>query len=317
VKLKQITEEKKATLTIAAMKAEGQAVDALYAKELALTGLTLTKKQQIRNKELAFNDGIALKTLEVQVKAAEASAKAWEATTKTINSAFDSQISGLLHGTTSLGQATKNVLATMTEDLIKFFVNQGLLSAEDLARHSAMKLGILASDESTQAAATGAHATGAAAQKAIDSSTIFADDSRAAAGAYAAMAGIPIIGPELGSAAAAAAYGGALAFNSFDAGAWTIRHDQLALVHQNELIMPAAEAGAFRSMLSSGRGGGAGGGDGGGPNVAIHLTVNIHTLTLDGASVNQFWRNNQRGMMRAVDEAVRHGAHLGLKRIGA
>jgi hypothetical protein len=30
-------------------------------------------------------------------------------------------------------------------------------------------------------------------------------------------------------------------------------------------------------------------------------------------SVDQFWRNNQRGMMRAIEEAVRHGVHLGLR----
>jgi hypothetical protein len=218
----------------------------------------------------------------------------------------------LLRGTTSWGQATKNVLATMTEDLIKYSVNEGLLSAENLARHSAMNLGILTSDETTQVAATGAHAAGAAAQKAIDSSTIFADASRVAAGAYAAMAGIPIIGPELGAAAAAASYAGALAFNSFDIGAWTVPHDQLAMVHRNELVMPAAEAGAFRDMLS----GGGARGDGGGSNVSVTPTTHFHVSAIDGASVDQFLRNNQRGMMRSIDEAVRHGAHLGLRSLG-
>jgi hypothetical protein len=48
-----------------------------------------------------------------------------------------------------------------------------------------------------------------------------------------------------------------------DIGAWDTPQNQLAMVRKNELVMPAPEAGAFRSMLSGAAqgGGGSGGGD--------------------------------------------------------
>ena len=314
VKLKEITEDKKAALAIAALKREEQAVDALFAKELALAGLSLTQKQQITDKAQAYDDRAAKEVFAEQAKAAEASAKAWDAATKTINSAFDSQIGGLLHGTTSWEQASKNVLATLTEDTLKYFLNRGMLYTENLAKHAAMNLGILASDTSTQAAATGAHAAGAAAQKAIDTTTIVGDAARAAAGAYAAVAGVPVIGPALAPAAAAVAYGGALAFNSFDIGAWNVPQDQLAMIHRNELVMPAAEAGALRSMLS----GAAHGGDGqsgGGTSVGVSPSAHFHISAMDSRDVERALRGNQTGVMKVINQAVRDGAHLGLRRI--
>jgi hypothetical protein len=52
--------------------------------------------------------------------------------------------------------------------------------------------------------------------------------------------------------------------NSAEGGWWQIPHNQIAAVHKNEMVLPAAEAHALRTMLGGG-GGGAGG------------TVHIHT----------------------------------------
>ena len=84
----------------------------------------------------------------------------------------------------------------------------------------------------------------------------------------------------------------------------------LTLVHHNELIMPAAEAGAFRNMLGDHAGAGSNA-----SNVSITPTTHFHVNALDGASVSQWMRSNSSEMLRAVDQAVRHGAHLGLKRV--
>ena len=43
-----------------------------------------------------------------------------------------------------------------------------------------------------------------------------------------------------------------MAIGSADIGMWDVPRDELTLIHQNELVMPAAQAGAFRGMLSSG-----------------------------------------------------------------
>lgn len=64
-------------------------------------------------------------------------------------------------------------------------------------------------------------------------------------------------------------------------------------------------------MLSdSASSGGAGGA------VHIHPTNNFHVSALDSGSVSQWMKSNSSAMLRAVDEAVRHGASLGLRRLG-
>jgi hypothetical protein len=126
----------------------------------------------------------------------------------------------------------------------------------------------------------------------------------------------PIMGPfAAGPAAAAqatvAAAAGGVA--SADIGMWSVPADMLTLVHHNELIMPAAEAGAFRGLLSASTGGG----ETGGNNVSITPTTHFHVNAIDAGSVSQWMRGNSREMLRAVDEAVRHGAHLGLRRVAS
>ena len=98
---------------------------------------------------------------------------------------------------------------------------------------------------------------------------------------------------------------------SADIGMWQVPQDMLTLVHHNELVMPAAEAGAFRSLL--GDGGPSGGANG--AAVHIHPTTNVHVSALDAGSVSQWMQANTSQMLKAIDEAVRHGAALGLKRL--
>ena len=69
--------------------------------------------------------------------------------------------------------------------------------------------------------------------------------------------------------------------------------------------------GAFRSMLGDGA---AGGGNSGA--VQIHPTTNVHVSALDAGSVSQWMKSNSGTMMKAIDEAMKHGAHLGLKGLG-
>jgi hypothetical protein len=92
---------------------------------------------------------------------------------------------------------------------------------------------------------------------------------------------------------------------------WQVPRDQLALIHQNELIMPAGPAGALRDMLTNAPDGG---GTGGAP-VAIHPTTHFHVNAIDGPSAASWMRQNGPSMAKALDQAVRHGAALGLKRL--
>ena len=77
-------------------------------------------------------------------------------------------------------------------------------------------------------------------------------------------------------------------------------------------LCPPPKPGAFRSLLNDGGASGRAG-----STVHIHPTTNLHVSALNSASVSQWMRSNSSVMLKAVDEAVRHGAHLGLRRLGA
>ena len=49
--------------------------------------------------------------------------------------------------------------------------------------------------------------------------------------------------------------------------------------------------------------------------VHIHPTTNFHVSSVDSGSVAQWMKANSPALMKAMDEAVRHGAHLGLRRL--
>ncbi len=168
------------------------------------------------------------------------------------------------------------------------------------------------------AARTSAEQGGAAASLGAQGATMVRSILSSAAETFAGVFGFlaPLMGPfAVGPAAAAQATvaGMAGAVASADIGMWQVPRDQLALIHQNELIMPAGPAGALRDMLTNNSNAGAGGGGG---SVAIHPTTHFHVNAMDGASVSvRGCAQNGPGMAKAIDQAVRHGAALGLKRL--
>lgn|SRR5512146_299743 len=87
---------------------------------------------------------------------------------------------------------------------------------------------------------------------------IMAAAAKSAAEAYASQAGIPIVGPILGAAAAAAAFSLVSGYvASLDVGTWKVPRDQLAMVHKGEIITPAPMSEAIRSGKATlGAGGG-------------------------------------------------------------
>jgi hypothetical protein len=109
---------------------------------------------------------------------------------------------------------------------------------------------------------------------------------------------------------AAAVIGGlAGGIGSADIGIWNVPQDQINLIHQNELVMPAAEAGAFRDMLSAF----ASGGGGGGRSVTVAPTTHFNIMSMDSATVASTLMSNNGAIVKAVEQGVRHGAALGLR----
>jgi hypothetical protein len=226
-----------------------------------------------------------------------------------IEQAVNSQLRGLLTGTESWHTAAKNVL----ENLLIKFIEYTETSVAHYVIGESMKT---AATTTGVAARTGAEQAGAAASMGAQGLAMIRSILSSAAEAFAGVFGFlaPVMGPlAAGPAAAAQATVAGMAGSvaSADIGMWQVPQDMLTLVHHNELIMPSAQAGAFRSLLGEGAGNGP-------ANTAVHIhpTTNLQVSALDAGSVSQWMKSNSSVMLKAMDEAVRHGARLGLRRLG-
>jgi hypothetical protein len=306
----EITQQEKLALS-------QQAISEEYAGELgALQKLDALGAQSLASKQRVDDMLIeATRRRDDQMAALTRSAlqdqeRDYQAFGSSIAQAFNSQLRGLLTGTTTWHTAFKNAL----EDLLIKFIEWCETSVAHYALAEAMKT---AATTAGVAARTGAEQGGAAASLGAQGATAIRSILSSAAETFAGVFGFlaPLMGPfAVGPAAAAQATvaGMAGAVASADIGMWQVPKDQLALIHQNELIMPAGPAGALRDMLTNTSNAGAGAGGG---SVAIHPTTHFHVNAMDGASVASWMRSNGPGMAKALDQAVRHGAALGLKRL--
>lgn len=212
--------------------------------------------------------------------------------TDTFAHTFTSSIMGLVEGTETLQQAIAKIFDAMLEHIISFLM-------EWASKWAATQIANLFMSQSTQA-------EGSAAQMVSDAGSISDDAAVAAAGAYAATAAIPMVGPELAPAAAAEAYAGAMSWMSglaaFADGAWNIPSTMLATLHADEMVLPAPIASSIRANVPNFAAGMSGAGGAGGGPISVTLQVNA----LDGPSVARLL-NDQRGTIATiVAEGIRN-----------
>ncbi|MGO9774384.1 MAG: hypothetical protein ACLPSW_33495 [Roseiarcus sp.] len=309
-RLHEITQAQKVALSRQALDEEYGAQISALQREAALGDQSLTQKQRILDQMLDAERRHQDQTTALVRNAVNEQEREYQAFGSTVTQAFNSQLHGLLSGTESWRTAFKNVL----EDLLIKFIEWG---EETVVRQIATEAAKTAATTAGVTARTGAEQAGAAASLATQSATIVRSILSSAAEAFAGVFGFlaPIMGPFAAgpaTAAQATVAGMAGAVASADIGMWQVPQDMLTLVHHNELVMPAAQAGALREMLS-GEAPASGGAQGGA--VHIHPTTNFHVSGVDSGSVAQWMKANSSTMLKAIDEAVRHGAHLGLRRL--
>jgi hypothetical protein len=303
----EIGESEKRAATLAALQDEYTAERNALDGELQLDGLRLARKQQITERMLELDQRYRASLANLDQQAVDEEAQRWESLFTTIEGAFNSQLRGLLAGTTSWSQAVKNILADL---IIKFIEAAEQITlqwvAGELAQTSATTTGTAARASATEAgAATGLVANFAAMVKSIASS---------AAETFAGIFGFlsPVMGPAAAGPAAAGqatVAGVASAVPSFAIGSWSVPADTLAMVHAGETIIPAGPAAAFRNAMS---GSGPKSSSGGSGDTHVHFAVSA----IDQSSVRSFFRNNSKDILRAINHGVSTGSHLGLSKIG-
>lgn len=240
----------------------------------------------------AKHDADSLRLNEQSIAAQQA---LWTSYLSTVTGAFNSQLRGLLEGTTSWHKATIKMFEDLT---IKFIEMTEQMVVKWLAAEVAQ----------TTATTTGA-AAGAAAQQSASNAglvanaanvlkAITAEAAQVFAGVFAFLA--PTMGPAAaGPAAAAQATVSAAAI--YEAGTDYVVRGGLALIHPGETIIPAAR--------------GSGPYTGGAMRAQVHAPVSINVSALDSQSVARFFNDNSSHLMRAINAAVKRGAHLGLRAV--
>lgn len=167
------------------------------------------------------------------------------------------------------------------------------------AKKAAIWFGEAAVFGAVEVAKTGYTIAGTAARRAIEAGSaikeIFIAAKSAAAKAYNAMAGIPYVGPALGAVAAAAVFAAVLAFgagiSSAEGGMERVpTDDHLALLHKDEMVLPAAIAEMVRALV--------GGGTGGATQLGMLASIAAAAGGVPGAPGGPAFLSSQAGLAR-------------------
>ena len=265
-----------------------------FEKKLAATQNDAAATQKISDEERLAYEKFLTDRQKLDLQAAQNSQRAWGTLLQPIQRAFDTSITGIILGTTTLQKAVANI----AQSILAEFVNLGV---KMVTNWIASGLAMTTATEAGAAARTAAEGEGMAAglaMKALNAvKSITTDSAQAFSGIFAFLA--PLMGPAAAGPAAAgeatvmAAAGGIASA----ADGWVVPSNQLAMVHQNEMILPANISQGLQNMIS------AGGGTGVSPVV-------INVSAIDSQDVKRFFQSNSNTLVAALNKAMRNGSTL-------
>src|SRR5438477_2222066 len=231
---------------------------------------------------------------QLDYRAVQTSQRTWQSLMQPIQRAFDTSITGMILGTTTLQKAVANI----AQSIVAEFVNLGVKMVTNwIASELAMTTATEAGAAARTAADSGGMAAGLAIKAANAIKSIATDPAQAFSGIFAFLA--PIMGPAAAGPAAAgdATVMAAASGIASAAGGWMVPSDQLAMVHQNEMILPANISQGRQNMISANGGAGAG-------------AVVVHVSAIDSQDVKRFFQSNGSLLVNAVNKAMRNGSTL-------
>lgn len=217
----------------------------------------------------------------------------------TMRSGFENSIAGMLQGTMTLQKGLQAVWTSMLQGFSQFISKKVTAWAlGETAQTGATVVGNTTRTTSDWMAATQSVIASAWA----GAKNIAMKAWEVAANVYAAIAGIPYVGPFLAPVMAVAAAGTVMGYASHMAsasGGYDIPGsvNPITQLHAREMVLPAKHADVIRSLADNrtdDSGGGGGGGD---------LTVNI--TAMDGHDVRRVLMNNTDALVASMKKARR------------
>ena len=229
---------------------------------------------------------------QIDMQAMKQDQQIWQQRLRPITQAFDQSITGMIQGTQTLTQAWDRMLSSLLMSEIRTLANSlAQWTANELSKTGATMAANAARTASNAAAAR----TGMAENAAMSQKQIYNAAYTAAANTYASVSQIPYVGWILGPIAAAGAFAAVEGFDQISsaAGGWDrVPYDDApALLHRNEMVLPANLAERVRGMT---------GGDGGG---ATHN--HFHINANDSKSFHQQLLSDPRMLAKAGKVAMK------------
>ncbi|HET9285425.1 MAG TPA: hypothetical protein VFR24_26030 [Candidatus Angelobacter sp.] len=253
-----------------------EAQQAVAIRKNALEPIILMDKEEL---QLVHDDAEQLQPVFVKLGTAldqlnEKTQKVMQSVAQSMATTFSSAIKGMITGTETLGQAFAKMgqqmlssLESVLEKMLEEWLQQHIT---ELLIHTQTKEAEVGVDE-----AASAQKQAISMQEHIKE--VFMAAKQAAVNAWKALAGIPVVGPALGAAAATATFAAVMAFGSLTSAAggfYEVDRDQLALIHKKEMVLPASIAERLRSNLASGADSSA--------DLHVHVYSNVNAI--DSAS---------------------------------
>ncbi len=222
---------------------------------------------------------------------------------QTIETDFFKAQQSIFNGTQSISRAFGKMGIDLIEQTEIVWEKMVLSAAEN-----AVKMQIVNSVKNAAIVANDATAAGTSAiiKKTSAAEEIFIDAKTAAAGAFKALAGIPVVGPELGAIAAAVTFAAVMALGSFDVGGIIPGSGAVPIIgHGGERVLTTGQTATFEKMVNGGAAGNAPTGGGGSP---VHLHYEPKVQAYDRSGMRSTLQAHSSDIVDIVRGAVSSGA---------
>jgi hypothetical protein len=255
-----------------------------------------TREKLTNQEELAYEKYLTDKD-KLDAQAVQNGEKQWESLLQPIQRAVDTSVTGIILGTTTVQKALSNLAQSIVAEFVNSAVKSVFGEIGKLLGASLAGGGGSSSDQDFWGGITG---TGEDIVGDGISAGLFGSDGLLGTlGLGSLVSGGGIFGSLFKGIGSLFGFehGGIVPSAQ---GGWMVPSTSLAMLHANEMVLPANISQGLQSMIAGGAGA-----SGGGANVIM-----FNVSAIDSQSVAKFFQSNGNVLVAAINRAMRNGAAL-------